>query len=435
MLDRNQNSIDQMFRQGLEEASMPVSNRAWSGISTELENDRLKKRLAFYQLAAGFALLMLLGLGLWSVLDRGSNAPSSNIFASARGFEQIESWGHGPDYCDPAGAPAKLNPNYQVAERSQVQGSSETPSNSANNALLAMERPGLTDKMPVLAAAIDKQKLNFDVLRAELSARVPVIANTPKQQRSKNFFSAAETPKSIIPAKKEKEFAYLLDDEDGKGKQEKHWDLGATLSPDVMFGSTTPTASYSTSRSSALLDNDPLSASSSANSPVTVFSTGMRAAYEFNDRFAVRAGVLYSNRQTVASSSLPSYGKQAVYQSNLSLHYLEVPVTMKYNLLHLKNFDYFVSGGVSGNMFLYYDNYLQNGNGEVNARKVSEKSESFKPSQANLLVSTGMQYRMFDRLSMAIEPGLRYGVKTNEYAFSQSKPLSLSLTSGVSYHF
>jgi hypothetical protein len=51
------------------------------------------------------------------------------------------------------------------------------------------------------------------------------------------------------------------------------------------------------------------------------------------------------------------------------------------------------------------------------------------------LLSTGLRYRILDRLNLQVEPGMRYGVVTNEYAFSQSRPISLNLLTGLNYHF
>jgi hypothetical protein len=46
-----------------------------------------------------------------------------------------------------------------------------------------------------------------------------------------------------------------------------------------------------------------------------------------------------------------------------------------------------------------------------------------------------LRYRIHNNLSLQLEPGLRYGLLTNEYAFSQTKPLSMSLTTGLNYRF
>jgi opacity protein-like surface antigen len=165
------------------------------------------------------------------------------------------------------------------------------------------------------------------------------------------------------------------------------------------------------------------------------YSTAVRASFELNDRWSLRSGLSYINRQSSTSAVVNSFGKVDAYQSTLNLSSMEIPLAVRFNVIANKHFDYYVTSGVSGTFLLHYDNTQVTSAGKIAARRSSDVNDAFKPSQGSLLLSTGLKYRIFDRLNLQVEPGIRYGLLTNEYAFSQSRPVSMNLLTGLNYHF
>lgn len=441
----DRHNVDRLFREGLDNADMPVSNKAWNAIASELEKDQLRRKVLWARSTAAAAVFLLIALGSWSLLRLDPNNSESlstkSQMAFAKQVQKIEG-SHGIGYLNCDVMPTKPSLAFQTNAIASGKISNFSSAASIQNTNLGT-KIDLVKLQQVLktntkvSEALENAKNGVNQIREVLPERIPTIStnlNTTPQRNPANASKYLGEAKPQ-PFKKEKEYNFVIEDSDlGKNRKDRRWNLGGAMSPDVLFASTTP-VQQSTSAASKVLPEDATQFDTKRLSPVTAFSTGIRAGYEINDRISLRSGLMYTNRQTAASQDIVSYGKTANLQSNLNLHYVEVPLTVKYNVVHSDHFDYFVSGGVSGNMFLYYDNSIKTPEGTVTARRVSEKSEAFTPTQANALVSTGMQYRLWNRLSMQLEPGLRYGFKTSDLAFTQSKPLSMSLLSGISYHF
>jgi hypothetical protein len=121
------------------------------------------------------------------------------------------------------------------------------------------------------------------------------------------------------------------------------------------------------------------------------------------------------------------------YQNNLRLHSLELPIAVKYNLVHRSSLDCYLSTGVSGSFLLSYDNYLQSPEGSIALRRGSDASDVMRPSQASLLLSTGLRCQVWRRLGIQLEPGIRYGIVTSQYTVSRTHPVSSTFVSGLSY--
>lgn len=445
MPDFNRHNIDRLFKEGLNNADMPVSNKAWGAIASELEKDQLRRKVLWARSTAVAAVLLLVALGSWTLLNITKQSPTegnSTTFAVAKQMQKLEnSHGIGFVNCD---APSQSvdfqakNVAVPFLPNLSFKASDIPKRNSAflpNAALLELLKKVKSNRT-AFEVAIENPENSRETMKSRGPFHLASFNATPQRNplNASKYFEKAVKPNS----KKEKEYTFVLEEGDvTKTRKNRRWELGGAVSPDMLFASTTPVQQGGNlaSRSASTLADDATSADTKRLSPVTAFSTGLRTGFEINDRFSVRTGLMYTNRQTSSSDNVVGYGKSEFLQNNLNLHYIEVPLTMKYNVVHNSNFDYFVSGGVSGNLFLYYDNSLTTSEGRVAARRVSEKTDALTPSQANLLVSTGMQYRLWNRLSMQLEPGLKYGIKTSDLAFSQSKPLSMSLLSGVSYHF
>jgi hypothetical protein len=439
-----QNNIDRIFEEGLQDVEMRVSGNVWAGIHSELEKDQLRRKVFFYRSIAAASVALLIGLTTWMLAFQTKDA--IGVF-TARAFTSRANL---PTLAAIDCAPEELHPQ-PIYTKDLPFPILKSPARYASKvAVVVTTKDKPIDVKNALGDLMESSKMGHELVpgleevRMHLQARTPMLSNPFAEtgQLPLNSFAllksdvAGESRKLLKPdGKKDREFSFAaLETEDAAVKAPGRWEVGAGFAPDMAFASTTPLGQGS--RNSLGLADDPAQAKTNRLSPVMAYAAVVRASYELDDRFSIRAGLSCINRQTSTFASANTFGKNATtYQSNLNLYTLEVPVSLKYNVIHAKSYDYYVTTGVSGNFFLHYENYLQTSQGDIVGRRSSSATEVLKPSQASLLLSTGLRYRLHDRLSMQLEPGLRYGVMRNEYAFSQRRPLSTSLLSGLSYHF
>ncbi len=213
------------------------------------------------------------------------------------------------------------------------------------------------------------------------------------------------------------------------------WAFGGAFSPDYSFSTASPVQDQLNTSSRTVELQDPAEAAKSPSSLVTAFSTGLNLNYKVSDRVGVQSGLFYSNRKSTTTSDVSSFGKSLIINSDFSLNQLEIPLLLQYSIVKRDQLDYYVSSGVSANLLWNYNNTISNGAGQVAARVVSAEKHTLQPSQGNFVLRTGIRYSLFNKVSLNLEPGLRYGILTNKYAFTNGKPVSLSLSSGVNYHF
>lgn len=429
--------VDEIFERELGNAEMPVSGRVWSNLAREMEQDRLRRKVGFYRMVAAASVLLLLGMSTWiAAVQMDLARPSAVNVASLRPIHP--------------NLPAFANRRCESVTAGKSLFTSLAPFTSNRSTSGDKVRQWI-DARQELASQAPIGSLRFPSLE-KLKNTIPVASPSKMEPRQPRLTPQGErrgirehlpiaAPQNegifslIKKQDKEREFTYTLaESEDEDQSATRRWELGAGFSPDMSFSSTTPVQRGA--KSTQPLADDPTQANTNRLSPVVAYSAGFNASYNINERISVRAGLNCLNRQSSTAAPKETFGKNGnTFQSNLDLVSLEVPVTVRYNVLHADNYDYYVASGMSGNLFLHYNNYLQASDGSIVGRRSSEASEALKPSQASVLLSTGLRYRLFKDLSLQVEPGMRYGLWSNEYAFSQTKPISMSLMSGMTYRF
>ncbi|MBK9453795.1 MAG: PorT family protein [Bacteroidetes bacterium] len=435
-----QHIVDRAFEEGLQGAEMPVSAKVWAGINSELEKDQLRRKVFFYRSIAAASILLLFGLSTWMFVFQGTQ---DRVWMSARKLKsQVQMPTFAELECIESNSPVLMTDGLTKPTRVRSKLNSNLNFAASSNEKVTTT-DGNTIAIPDLKKVLEQIPKNTDMIRFAIMSRKPALSDplSLRDHRSVQDVSAGAFSESngglsnlLSDKKKDKEYSFTAFESEDDEKPVGRWEVGAGFAPDMAFASTTPLGQGS--RSTRGLADDPAQAQTNRLSPVVAYAGVLRASYEFDERFSLRAGLSCINRQSTTFASVNTFGKDATaYQSNLDLYSLEVPVSLKYNVIHAKNYDYYVTTGVSGSFFLHYDNYLQTADGSIAGRRSSGTDDILKPSQASLLLSTGLRYRLHDRLSMQLEPGLRYGVMRNEYAFSQRRPVSTSLLSGLSYHF
>jgi hypothetical protein len=153
------------------------------------------------------------------------------------------------------------------------------------------------------------------------------------------------------------------------------------------------------------------------SAPKTAFS--FLIEYGVGARFFVQSGAVRSLKvysATAGDYQLPSGVKQSVYLSTVDGRcvVLEVPVNLKYTVIDRRNYNGFVSGGLSSYQMrkekydYHYDKYYQGAN-----YGWSGKTGWYWLSHAN--VSVGYEHKITQRLSLVAEPYLRLPLKRVGY--------------------
>jgi|GEM_PF-6490732 len=490
MAKEEKHIIDRLFSEGLEGAEAPVSNDLWEGIAARMETDTLRKKVFYARFTAAASLLLLLGLSTWFFVS--SNFQDEKTGKALLTNEQVislplEIMGNPiplPDgYTEqqntkdtapttlkdtqrtdglnfaatnngiklgnnPAGRSGILN-NFFIDQfgTSKTNTSTPLPSQKVVDQGPTKEKGNVsTDNESFsgsLATANPQEKEDLEGISIEPQATFALAktALTPDFERlnPKPVTMDIEDTDEIIGANLRSPALFNPESNSGftpkQSSTDNRWAMGGAFAPDYTFATTSPVQNQLSTSSRTINLQEPIDADKATSPLVSAFTTGMNFSFRISDRMGLQSGLFYTNRQSSATSNLNSFGKALVVNSDFSLNLLEIPLLFQYSLIHQDNFDYYVSSGISANLLWNYNNTISNAEGQVSARLQSPDENTFQPSQGNLLLRTGIRYRMFNKVSLNVEPGLRYGLLTSDYAFSNGNPVSLSLNSGINYHF
>ena len=467
--------IDQLFNQHFAEAEAPVRGAVWEGISAQMENSRLRKKVRFAWITAAASFLLLMGFGTWMFWG---NEPAEQQFAQGYTIPTPQANTSGNTAANSvssdSNANLQFNPNLaqhlgtfpRAGFRALTASPNDpqvTPDKSpkTNLSIFSVNQYGRPNRIgntqPMEKATSLNTSVEDKAVFAELDAHaeeVPVVEEknavdaydgavgnglqmTPELQHLESIMAQNRKKKPAM------ELSPLVDEMFGGNDTQadqpespsfKRFSLGGAFSPDYAFATTAPVQEGNPSSRSFRLQ-DPADADQTNTDFVSAFSTGINFGYKVSQRVGLQSGVTYSNRTSNTTSELDAFGKTDSYNSSFTVSFVEVPLLVQYDLVSRDNFSYYVSSGMSASLLWDYDNTLSNPEGRVAARILSPEERKLQPTQANLLLRTGVRYNILDNLSLNIEPGIRYGVLSNKYAFANGNPLALSLSTGASFNF
>lgn len=159
---------------------------------------------------------------------------------------------------------------------------------------------------------------------------------------------------------------------------------------------------------------------------------GVRVAIPINRSLAIESGLAY----TWLSSSIESGSDENYYRSEQMLHYVGIPVKLRYKLWQGKRIGVYVSGGgmvekcVSGKVKTKFII-----GGSINAEESQRVSE--KPLQLSATFSTGIEADITKNASLFFEPGASYYFNNHSSVDNvyKDKPLNLNLNLGIRINF
>lgn len=158
---------------------------------------------------------------------------------------------------------------------------------------------------------------------------------------------------------------------------------------------------------------------------------GVTLAYSFTDRLSVETGVTYS----CLISDLSSGTDAGKYEIRQTLHYVGVPLNLKYDFLKIRGFRIYASAGgqvekcVAGRTRTDYF---------VGERKISSENGriSVEPLQWSVNACAGVQYDFIPWTGIYLEPGAAYyfGNGSPVNCIYSERPFNFSIRAGLRFN-
>lgn len=160
--------------------------------------------------------------------------------------------------------------------------------------------------------------------------------------------------------------------------------------------------------------------------------TGLSFMYAINDRLSIGSGLTYSYlasdiKVTIGTSSLKGSQK---------LHYIGVPVNVRYRVASLSRFDFYATGGGAVEKCISARRETREfSDGTKNNQNIEGKLP--RPYQFSVTAAAGVQYNVSSLFGIYAEPGMSYyfddGSKLK--TFYKDKPFNFSFDFGLRFTF
>lgn len=157
---------------------------------------------------------------------------------------------------------------------------------------------------------------------------------------------------------------------------------------------------------------------------------GLSLRYDFNDRLGIESGLAY----TKLDSDIREGSDKHYFVGNQSLHYVGIPVNLKYRLFTWKFIDLYAS---AGGMVEKCVSASQTRNYVIeNVVKSSETDDlKVKPLQWSVNASAGVQFRLTKFMGVYAEPGIAYYFDdgSDVRTIYKEKPVNFNLNLGLRF--
>lgn len=159
---------------------------------------------------------------------------------------------------------------------------------------------------------------------------------------------------------------------------------------------------------------------------------GVTVSYSLSDRFAVESGLSYTN----LTSDIREGSENHYYAGQQRLHYIGMPLNLKYRILSWRRLDVYASSGILVEKCVsakidkeYVISHQGVGRGKEDIRD--------KPLQLSVGCAAGVQYNLVNLLGVYVEPGMNYYFNDGSplQTIYKEKPLNFNFNIGLRLTF
>lgn len=160
--------------------------------------------------------------------------------------------------------------------------------------------------------------------------------------------------------------------------------------------------------------------------------TGISFAYRINDRFDIESGVTYTN----LTSEIKEGSENHYLKSEQRLHYVGVPLNLKYHIYSWKRVGLYTSAGILAEKCV---SAKLDKEFILNKKEIDTEAENIqeKPMQWSANISVGVQCGITPSIGLFAEPGVSYYFDDGSdlQTIYKDKPLNFNLNVGLRFSF
>lgn len=162
------------------------------------------------------------------------------------------------------------------------------------------------------------------------------------------------------------------------------------------------------------------------------FRAGITFAYKINNHLSIESGLSYS----MLSSDFTEGSESNFISTQQTLHYLGIPINVRYNFLSWNRLDFYGSAGVIAEQCIaakqYTDYAIDNRIEKSETENIDEK-----PLQFSADISAGIQFNFSSLIGIYIEPGAVYHFKNRSelQTIYKDRPFDFNLNVGLRFTF
>lgn len=162
------------------------------------------------------------------------------------------------------------------------------------------------------------------------------------------------------------------------------------------------------------------------------FRAGITFAYKFNNNLSIESGLSYS----LLTSDFTEGSDKNLVKTRQSLHYLGIPINLRYNFLSWNRLDFYASAGVIAEQCI---SAKQNTDYVLDNRIEISETENIdeKPLQFSADISAGIQFNATSLIGIYVEPGAVYHFKNHSelQTIYKDRPFDFNLNIGLRFTF
>ena len=162
------------------------------------------------------------------------------------------------------------------------------------------------------------------------------------------------------------------------------------------------------------------------------FRAGITFAYKINNSLSIESGLSYS----MLSSDFTDGSESNFISTRQTLHYLGIPINLRYNFLSWNRLDFYASAGVIAEQCI---SAKQNTDYILDNRIEKSETENIdeKPLQFSADISAGIQFNFSSLIGIYIEPGAVYHFKNRSelQTIYKDRPFDFNLNIGLRFTF